>query len=48
MDDHGHLHGLLVEKHGNKVVYDSRLALNAKVKEVIANNQWRWSVSKSL
>lgn len=46
--DNWHLHGPLLEKYGNRIVYDSRLNMEAKVKEIIKNGTWSWPSTNSI
>lgn len=40
--------GLLLDKFGDRIIYDSGLLSDTKVKEVIHHNQWSWPTTNFL
>lgn len=45
--DNWHLKGPFFEKYEDRIIYDSRLQGNAKVKEIIYGENLRWLVANS-
>ena len=45
--DNWHPLGPLAKRFGNRIIYDSGMGKNAKVKELIENGEWKWPVANS-
>ena len=46
--DNWHTLGPLVERFGDRVMYDAALPMDSKVAKVISNNSWAWPVANSV